>query len=49
MLLYILGAIGTYLLGSIPFGLLVAHVLGEKDPRTAGSKNIGFTKDLNHA
>ena len=46
MLLYILGAIGAYVLGSIPFGLLVAHALGEKDPRTAGSKNIGFTNVL---
>jgi glycerol-3-phosphate acyltransferase PlsY len=46
MLLYILGAIGAYALGSIPFGLLVAHALGEKDPRTAGSKNIGFTNVL---
>jgi glycerol-3-phosphate acyltransferase PlsY len=46
MLLYILGAFGAYVLGSIPFGLLVAHALGEKDPRTAGSKNIGFTNVL---
>ena len=44
--MYILGAIGAYILGSIPFGLLVAHALGEKDPRTAGSKNIGFTNVL---
>jgi glycerol-3-phosphate acyltransferase PlsY len=46
MLLYISGAIGAYVLGSIPFGLLVAHALGEKDPRTAGSNNIGFTNVL---
>jgi len=46
MLLNILGAIGAYILGSIPFGLLVAHALGEKDPRTAGSNNIGFTNVL---
>jgi len=46
MLLYSLGAFGAYVLGSIPFGLLVAHALGEKDPRTAGSKNIGFTNVL---
>lgn len=46
MLLYILGAFGAYVLGSIPFGLLVAHAMGEKDPRTAGSKNIGFTNVL---
>ncbi len=46
MLVYIFGAIGAYLLGSIPFGLLVAKALGEPDPRTAGSKNIGFTNVL---
>ena len=44
--MYILGAIGAYVLGSIPFGLLVAHALGEIDPRTSGSKNIGFTNVL---
>src|ERR1700722_11802143 len=31
-----------YLLGSIPFGLLVGKANGI-DPRTAGSKNIGAT------
>jgi len=46
MLVYIFGAIGAYVLGSIPFGLLVAKALGEPDPRTAGSKNIGFTNVL---
>lgn len=46
MLFYILAAIGAYVLGSIPFGLLVSHALGEKDPRTSGSKNIGFTNVL---
>ena len=46
MLGYIIASLGAYILGSIPFGLLVAQVLGEKDPRTAGSKNIGFTNVL---
>ncbi len=46
MFWYILGALGAYVLGSIPFGLLVSKALGEKDPRTAGSKNIGFTNVL---
>lgn len=43
MFWYVSAALGAYMLGSIPFGLLVSKALGEKDPRTAGSKNIGFT------
>lgn len=39
-------AVGGYLLGSIPFGVVVAHCLGTVDPRTAGSRNIGFTNVL---
>ena len=31
----------SYLLGSVPFGLLVARVLGGPDPRSLGSGNLG--------
>lgn len=37
---------GGYLLGSIPFGIVVSKWLGLPDPRTVGSKNIGFTNVL---
>ncbi len=40
------GSLLAYLLGSIPFGLLVAKLLGTKDPRQHGSHNIGFTNVL---
>lgn len=39
----LLVAITAYLVGSIPFGILVARVFGLPDPRTVGSKNIGAT------
>ncbi len=45
-LLYALATLAAYLLGSTPFGLLAAKMLGEKDPRAFGSKNIGFTNVL---
>jgi|SRR5687768_10188955 glycerol-3-phosphate acyltransferase PlsY len=38
--------VGGYLLGSIPFGIVVSKCLGTVDPRTAGSCNIGFTNVL---
>lgn len=38
--------IGSYLLGAIPFGLLVCYFLDKKDIRTQGSGNIGATNVL---
>jgi glycerol-3-phosphate acyltransferase PlsY len=35
-----------YLLGSIPVGLLAARWIAGTDPRTVGSRNIGFTNVL---
>jgi len=33
----------SYLIGSIPFGILFGKAIRGKDPRSAGSGNIGFT------
>jgi glycerol-3-phosphate acyltransferase PlsY len=35
-----------YLLGAIPFGIVVSKAMGLPDPRTVGSKNVGFTNVL---
>lgn len=35
-----------YLLGSIPFGVVICKAMGLPDPRTVGSKNVGFTNVL---
>lgn len=35
-----------YLLGAVPFGIVVSKTMGLPDPRTIGSKNIGFTNVL---
>ncbi len=38
--------LAAYLLGSIPFGVVVSRVCGTPDPRQTGSRNIGFTNVL---
>jgi glycerol-3-phosphate acyltransferase PlsY len=35
-----------YLLGAVPFGIVVSKAMGLPDPRTVGSKNVGFTNVL---
>jgi glycerol-3-phosphate acyltransferase PlsY len=45
-MLFPLWLLGGYLLGAIPFGVVVCRALGRPDPRTTGSRNIGFTNVL---
>jgi glycerol-3-phosphate acyltransferase PlsY len=39
-------AIVGYLLGGVPFGVVISKAMGFPDPRTVGSKNVGFTNVL---
>jgi glycerol-3-phosphate acyltransferase PlsY len=45
-MLLVFMAITGYLLGAIPFGIVVSKAMGLPDPRTVGSKNVGFTNVL---
>ncbi len=38
--------VGGYLLGAVPFGVVISRAMGLPDPRTVGSKNVGFTNVL---
>lgn len=44
--LWALMALAGYVFGAIPFGIVVSKVMGLPDPRTIGSKNVGFTNVL---
>jgi glycerol-3-phosphate acyltransferase PlsY len=35
-----------YLMGAVPFGIVVSRAMGLPDPRTVGSQNVGFTNVL---
>ena len=46
MLISAAAYLASYLLGAIPFGVLFSRLFKGKDPRSAGSRNIGFTNVL---
>jgi len=45
LILVLLAMLG-YVLGAIPFGIVVSKALALPDPRTVGSRNVGFTNVL---
>ena len=44
--LWALMAAAGYVCGAVPFGVVMSKALGLPDPRTVGSKNVGFTNVL---
>ena len=44
--LWTLMALAGYVFGATPFGIVVSKAMGLPDPRTVGSKNVGFTNVL---
>ncbi|CAG1065636.1 partial glycerol-3-phosphate acyltransferase PlsY, partial [uncultured bacterium] len=40
---YIVFITASYLLGSIPTGIVISRLMGKGDPRKSGSGNIGAT------
>jgi glycerol-3-phosphate acyltransferase PlsY len=43
MIPWIIALVGSYLVGSINFSILLCHIIGKNDPRTANSGNPGVT------
>ena len=45
-ILWVVMAMVGYVLGAVPFGIVVSKAMSLPDPRTVGSRNVGFTNVL---